>query len=128
MDPCREAQTSHREASTEKERRERAAVVEITERIVDDARAKLLPPDCQDALKTLAGYATEEWLKRQPPPENPERRGWYRDHCATNIHQQLVHVLFHPTLGPEGNPILGHPGGPSAPETPGDGGPFSLGS
>jgi ATP-dependent Clp protease ATP-binding subunit ClpA len=124
----REAQASHRSASTDRQRRERALAIQLRQRAVDAARAKLLPQPCQVALTALVEFATEEWLGRQPPAEDADHRRWYRDHCAMNIHAQLVDVLFNPGLGPESNPILGHPGGPDAPDTPQTGVPFSLGS
>lgn len=123
----REAEARHKEATTDKDRRRQAIYVELTQRGVDRARADVLPESCQRALETLAEYATEEWLKRQPPSEDPDHRRWYRRHCATNIYAQLVHVLFHPVLGPESDPISGHPGGPDAPGGRGGTVPFTLG-
>jgi hypothetical protein len=57
----------------------------------------------------LVDFSTQEWLKGQPPPDDPDRRDWYRRHCTANIRIQLLTALFRPSLGPEANPITGHP-------------------
>ncbi len=111
----RGAQRRYDEADTDKEREMREAFVVISQRQVDRARGDVLPERCREALGVLVDYATEEWLNAQPPAEDSDRRQWYRRHCATNIDAQLLDALFHPGLGPEANPINGHPGGPDAP-------------
>ncbi len=122
----REAQRQYRKATTEEERRKLEVRVDISQSIVDSARGAVLPASCREALNVLVDFATEEWLKGQPPPEDPDHRRWYQQHGSSNIENQLLSVLFHPALGPEANPITGHPGGPDAPDPRKGPTPFTL--
>jgi len=82
----------------------------------------------------LSEFAAEDWLQRHPPGDEADRRVSDRDHCAVdagkvavagevvaNIRAQMSEVLLDPALGPEANPILGHPGGPESREAPNGG-------
>jgi ATP-dependent Clp protease ATP-binding subunit ClpA len=105
----REAERRCRDAGTEEERQELKQRLPIYRRGVDGARGALLPEACREGLEMLVDFSTQEWLKGQPPPEDADRRDWYRRHCTANIRIQLLTALFHPSLGPEANPITGHP-------------------
>ena len=99
---------------SERQRALAVARMEVGKWVADKARGKLLSSECRDALDVLVEFATEEWLREQPPPEDAEMRRHYRHYCRINIEGQVLQTLFHPQLGPEGDHIAGHPGGPNS--------------
>ena len=105
----RAAERQCRDADTEADRQELEQRLSIYRRGVDAARGDALPKPLRQALETLVDFSTQEWLKGQPPPDDPQRRAWYSRHCEANIRIQLLTTLFRPSLGPEANPITEHP-------------------
>jgi ATP-dependent Clp protease ATP-binding subunit ClpA len=105
----REAERRCRDAGTEEERQELEQLLPLWRGGVDEARGALLPEACREGLEMLVDFSTQEWLKGQPPPDDPDRHDCYRRHCMANIRIQLLTALFRPSLGPEANPITGHP-------------------
>lgn len=108
------AREAHRQAVTDQERMSAASRTALAQWGADNARGKLLSPECRAALDVLVDFATEEWLREEPPPDDADVRRHYRHHCKMNIEGQVLQTLFHPRLGPEGDHILGHPGGPNS--------------
>ena len=69
----------------------------LIEMAVNRARGDLLPEPCQDALELLAEHATDEWLDRYGPSDEP-RRMFLRPEIAMNIEAQLLSTMFRPRL------------------------------
>jgi len=66
---------------------------------VDRARAQLLSEAHQGAITALVDVATESWLERQPPSDDPEQRHRYREFCRLNIEARVLAGLFNPVVG-----------------------------
>lgn len=69
----------------------------VRQRMLDWARADLMPEDCRDALELLAFHAADEWLERHGPADVTRRMGFRRE-VAMNIRARLAIVMFSPNL------------------------------
>lgn len=69
----------------------------MTQRMLDGARADLMPEDCRDALELLAFHAADEWLERHGPAD-ASRRLRFRYEVAWNIRAGLASAMFGPDL------------------------------
>jgi ATP-dependent Clp protease ATP-binding subunit ClpA len=117
LDDCQQeldaAREAHRHAATQ-QRASAESCMAVTGLLADRARGKLLSPERRAALDVLVDYATDEWLHGQPLAADENVRRHYRHHCMINIEAQVLAALLHPQLGPEGDHIDGHPGGPNS--------------
>ena len=69
----------------------------MTQRMLDGARADLMPEDCRAALELLAFHAADEWLERHGPADASQRLRFRRE-VAWNIRAWLASAMFSPDL------------------------------